>query len=252
MKDSSYLAACVNSLRLLFNDNDLAFIKDLSFRYIAATAAYSKMVLSSSSDDVDICGKYDNEVIKSKDEAYHDLLLKKIRYFDEKTIYQKKTSFHLVLALGIKKPAQLKIPLVNKLKPLINPATGNVVGMMGVLEKLYLLNMPLFILKNSGQYYQYSIRSDQIKLTELQQITLFLLCNFLTAKEIKIVLDVLGIGRTVSNVNATITLLKAKFGVTTKEALLERALRMNCHINIPERIFPKIFYDFDEFEVNIL
>lgn len=251
LNDDDYLTSCINGFELLFGCNELAFIKDLSFRYVAATTAYSKLILLSDKD-VDICGKYDHQVIQAKDNERFDLLLQKIRTFDEMTIHQKKASSHLAIALGTEKKPQLKVPLINKLKPLINPATGNVVGLLGTLEQLYLLNMPLFILKNSGQYHKYPMEENQIELTELQQITLFLLCNFLSAYEIKITLDALGMARSLSNVNASIKLLKVKFGVATKEALLEKALRMNYNVKIPERIFPEILYNLDEFIANVV
>lgn len=249
--DKAFLVNCVNSFQFFFNENTTAFIKDLDYCYVAATAAYSKMILLSKTAE-SIVGRYDHQLFQAKDEERLNLLLEKVRYYDDKIITEKKSSVHLVLAIGTEEKPIPKTPLINHLKPLINPDTGSVVGILGILEPLHLLNMPLFILKNCKIYKKYEKVPSHIPLNEAQHITLFLICNFLSANEIRIVFDALGRPLSLSRINALIQSLKELFGVATKDDLLEKALRMNYHVAAPEALFPEIFYDIDEFLMTVI
>lgn len=249
--DQQYLDNCMNSFDFLYNRDDLAFIKNLDYRYISATTEYSKLLLLTDKT-VSIVGKYDHEIIQAKDDERLNLLLQKIRYYDDLTINTKNTTIHMVIAIGTPNNPITKMPLFCRLKPLINPATENVVGILGRFEHMHLLNMPLFILKNSQKYKKYNFSTEEISLNETQHVLVFLLCNFLSANEIKIIFDALGMAKSLSNINAMIQGLKDKFGVATKDALVEKALRMNYHVAVPERLFPEIFYDLDEFMLKII
>jgi hypothetical protein len=251
LNDEAFLVNCVNNLQFFFNNRDLAFIKNLDYCYVGATLAYSQMILLSKTD-VDIIGKNDEQLLQAKDKERFDFMLQKIRHYDNQIINEKKASVHLVIALGTEEKPFPKTPLINHLKPLINPDSGNVVGILGILEPLHLLNMPLFILKNCKKYKQDVKTHEHIKLSEAQHITLFLVCNFLSANEIRIVFDALGRTISLSRINALILSLKELFGVATKDALLEKALRMNYHVAAPEALFPEIFYDIDEFLMTII
>lgn len=249
--DQQYLANCINGFNFFYNNDDLAFIKNLDYCYVSATKEYSKLVLLTDKPK-SVIGKYDNEIIQAKDDERLNLLLQKIRYYDDLTIKNKKSTIHMVIAVGTPSNPITKMPLFCHLKPLINPATDNVVGILGRFEHMHLLNMPLFILKNSKQYKKYDFSYEDIDLSETEHITLFLLCNFLSANEIKIIFDALEMKKSLTNINAIIQRLKHKFGVATKDALVEKALRMDYHVAVPERLFPEIFYDLDEFMLKII
>ncbi len=245
--DEEFLLNCRTNFSVFFNDNDIAFIKDRNYNYVAATLAFAKIAHphATNIENADIIGNNDAQILPTENQPLYNLLLEKIRYYDDLTMLDKKSSVHLVISIS-------RLPLANQMKPLINPTTGNVVGALAILNPLHLINIPLFILKNSKQYRKKEYHPNTKKLTESQQIIIFLLCNFLSAGEIKIICDALGKPLSISRINNVIQELKNIFGVTTKEALLERALRMNYHVYAPEKLFPEIFYDLDEFVLKIV
>lgn len=246
-KDQEFLLTCIANFSIFFSDSDIAFIKDCNYNYVAATLAFAKIAHPSATDicETNILGNNDAQILPTENQSTYNLLLQKIRYYDDLTMIDKKSSVHLVISIS-------RLPLANQLKPLINPATGNVVGELAILNPLHLINIPLFILKNSKQYQKREYLPNTKKLTESQQIVIFLLCNFLSASEINIICNALGKPLSVTRINNVIQELKNIFAVKTKEALLEKALRMNYHIYAPETLFPEVFYDLDEFVLKIV
>lgn len=244
--DEYFLQQYIQNFPAFYDETDIAFIKNLDYVYEIATMGYAKMLLCENS--IELVNKHDSE-LNYREDTY---LLSKIRHYDDKTMIEGITSRHLV-ALNVKGCANI---ILNKCKPLRNPLTNKVIGMLSVLEPLHSLNIVKFIMKNSPQIRQtdatYFSDNAEISLTTRQKMVLFLVINFLSNSEIQIVLNASGFQLSLSRINTIFSDLKKIFRVNSKEELIEKAIRLNYHSQIPHEFLPKIFYDIDDYRMILI
>lgn len=142
-----------------------------------------------------------------------------------------------------------RIAFVRK-KPVVNPDTGNCVGVSGVVRPYSMPNILAAIYKiNEVALVKEDQRNDpppKYLLNEKQSMVLFLYINKYSNTEISEILTVLGHKISKHRVNDHLESLKFIFNVQTKEQLIKKAIVLDYHLVIPRKLLKIGSYEIDE------
>ena len=135
-------------------------------------------------------------------------------------------------------------------RPIVNPDTDNVVGIIGYVSHFTLPNILKLIHKINGINYGLAnkIQKTPLKyeLNEKQNMVLFLYLNKYTNVEISEILTTLGHKTSRSRVNDHLENLKFIFYVKTKEQLIEKAISLNYHLLVPRKFLRVGTYELED------
>jgi DNA-binding CsgD family transcriptional regulator len=141
------------------------------------------------------------------------------------------------------------IYLIRK-RPIINPATGNFLGVMGIARPYSMPNVLQLIYRVNGvDYGMLNKAKDKTlcyELTERQHMVLFLYLNKYSNSEIADILTTLGYQISKTRVNDHLENLKYIFHVKTKDQLIEKAISYNYHVFFPRKLLKAGSYEIDD------
>lgn len=229
LSDQEYLLQHIESLKfVLQNDsNTIIFVKDSDFVFRFVSEGFEPIV--GKNNFKNIIGKTDYQITSLNQDPN---CCNDIRDHDVAVRDTNKPQKFLYIS-----PDQ-NIYVTNK-RPIINPHTGNFVGIHGYMHTFLLPSALKFIYKiNQVESPIISDNDDftpYYDLTERQHMVLFLYLNRYSYSEIAEILTKLGYKISAGRVNHHLENLKYIFNVKSKEALLERALSMNYHLFIPRK-----------------
>lgn len=121
-------------------------------------------------------------------------------------------------------------------RPIINPATGNYVGLIGYISHFALPNILRLIYRINGIINENTHETHEAlshELTERQQMVLFLYLNRYSNAEISDIMTTIDHKLSKSRVNDYLENLKYIFNVKSKVELIEKAIQMKYHLIIP-------------------
>ncbi|MBP9742630.1 MAG: hypothetical protein KBD37_04650 [Burkholderiales bacterium] len=133
-------------------------------------------------------------------------------------------------------------------RPLVNPATNNVLGVHVIISKYIPNAIRQIIDKKLFKSHQYSINLANCTLSHLQnQIIFCLLLGYTTRKEItNILIYLTGTECSENRVKNALQALYEKFECNTPGQLIDLVISRQININIPAEIFPAGVFTFDE------
>jgi len=235
--DEEFLDLYCSCADVVFNngENEVAFIKDKDFEFRYLSPEYRNKLLSpdgtviidNSAAPTDIQKHATEQALKQDQQIRETLKGKSFLYVD---VYD-------------------RIGIIRK-RPIINPATGNFVGIAGVIKPFALPNILSMIYKMNGINFGLAnkVQKQPLKydLTERQNMILFLYLNKYSNTEISEIMTILGHKISKTRVNDYLENLKYIFHVKTKEQLIEKAISLNYHLLIPRKFLKVGSYELED------
>ena len=238
MNDKDYFAQYIKAFEMIFSANHIAFVKDAEFKYQAVTDKMTELIgfnpkqgmLNKTATEVAQILEFQNRKIV---EQWHqqDLSIqhdKKFKTYIEILSCNGKNIIHTLYKT-----------------PIINPETGNLVGIKGLVTNLVMPHIIKTLFKIHGSKgLTTKIKNNrnplfEYPLSDIQHKVLFLAINNYSYSEISILLSEFGYEVSSSRVNDYLEQLKLIFHVRNKTQLIEKAISLNLHCYLPNRLFTK-------------
>ena len=230
--DKDFFELYCKSADIVFNngDSEVAFIKDHDLKYCYISPAY----LASLRADGVITPDYieGNNCVLKKNEQQAKIL---DDFAKQDKLVQSTLKVHNFIFVSVHN----EITLVRK-RPIINPATGNFVGIMGTARPFLIPNLLDLIYKMNGITFGLANFEQNgllaYKLTSRQHLVLFLYINKYSNTEIADIISLVSDKMSGSRVNDHLENLKYIFQVSKKEQLIEKAINLKYHRYIPRQL----------------
>lgn len=238
LNDEQYLQQYINCVNFIFSEADagIVFIKDMNFKY--RTISKGLNLLGGEAGFTDIIGKSDYQVTALQE---YPGVSDAIRAQDIKVQRTKKRQFFLHIT-------HAKNAFIVRKHSIVNPHTGNFVGIHGHMSNFVLLHPIKAIYEINSIHKTINIASEpplSYELTERQHMILFLYLHKYSYTEIAEIMTTLGFKVSASRVNDHLSNLKYIFQIKTKHELIEKALGMNYHLYIPRKFLKVGTYAID-------
>lgn len=241
MNDKEYFQHYKDSFSTVFSSHteDLTYIKDDNFTYQAMT---QKMLNLFGVDALnEVIGRSTEDLLESFDKN-GDFKKDHFAKQDNKIKEAKKRGVFLNVMLHNGVP---KIFILHK-TPIINPTTGNCVGIRGQIQNLLWPNMIKTLFKihgNKGLLLNKDVKHNPFHdypLTNMQHMVLFFCLSNYSYSEIALFMSEFGHNITPIRVNDYLEQLKLIFHVRTKNQLIEKAIGLNFHVCLPGDLFNRL------------
>ena len=230
LSDSEFLKFYCASAELIFNNagskSEGVFIKDTNHVFCFVSKTYlahlehKGTVLSK-----DILNKKRTKTLKNKDHQ---------RFRDEAEAQDQLIANTRESLLYLYVDSCDRIGIIRK-SPIINPASNNVVGVLGYVHPFVMPNMLEFIyqINQITTVQTDSLPSLPYKLTQRQHMVLFLCLHKYSYTEVAMILTNLGQKMSPGRVNEHLEKLKYIFAAQSKAELLEKASNLKYHLFVP-------------------
>ena len=238
LTDEQYLEEYLKSFYLQF-DGELAAIKDGHSNYIAVTNEYARLINLSDNHALTKTAQYSTSFYQQ------DRLVESLR--KEITCLDNHEYAH-----------GFDVLLFNK-KPIINPDTNNVLGvrlrghrplMLSPIKiALDMQNAPSE--ENQHNLILGNFVTNEIEITDLQHIVLYLTIHNYSQRDIERVSVHLGITISEETAKSTLKKLRHKFQVDSKEQLISAARKLGLHIAIPAKLFKEGSFILNGYELQV-
>ena len=248
--DQEYLTCYLSAYKFTHgtNPNDISYIKDINFNYCGCSPGFISLF---NSDAAEIIGTNDYQL--SYFQPFRQIVES---IWQQESQICKERSVRKFLYIT---PAQSAY-IVHK-SAIINPVTKNVIGIHGDLSKLVLPHPIATICQIKGnnieeeafeprEINEYERIHQQ--LSERRQMILFFCLHRYSASETAEVLTTLGYNISIQRVNEHITKLKYIFRVKSKDALIDKATKLNFHCTFPRKLLKIGSYPLDNNDMLIL
>lgn len=225
--DSKYLEQVINAFLTLNSFQDgIAFIKDKNLNTLVATKKVLDWAKVNTSEEFN---NWRNKILNGEDCLEKKLMLKANSQYVEilttgnpkKTLDIVKVDNHLVIDIWT-------------LIPIINPTSKNTLGIYAIATEFVYPHLLRLLLKLNNTPIELNEVVTQHKLTERQQMILFLYLHRFSNTEISTYMTTIGYKISAGRVNEHLRNLKIIFGASSKEQLLDIALKYNYDKTIPE------------------
>lgn len=247
LTDEQYLEEYLKSFYLQF-DGELAAIKDSHSNYIAVTNEYAQIL--GFKNNVELINLSDNHAL-TKTAQYSTSFYKQDRLAEA----QRKE----ITCLDNHEYAHgFDVLLFNK-KPIINPDTNNVLGvrlrghrplMLSPIKiALDMQNVPSE--ENQHNLVLGNFVTNEIELTDLQHVVLYLTIHNYSQRDIERVSAYLGLTISEETAKSTLKKLRHKFNVDSKEQLIGAARKLGLHIAIPAKLFKEGSFILNGYELQV-
>lgn len=241
LPDKKFLEEFVLAFYEIFA-NEMASIKNNQSQYIATTTGFANLIGVSVQD---IISKTDAE-IPSKFSKYAELF-----YEYDRAVERLKKSMSF---LDINEYANSTCAYVFNKKPVINPHTNNVLGVLYYVQQYKVTNLLNMLRKmHNPKSKTYHVGSP-IKLGTKQSEVLF--CILLGVKGDKVIAnfinEIKGSGYTQQTVSNAIKELYKKFDTNDRYSLLQQAIAQNFHLQIPKSLVKYGRYVLDSSVIDII
>ena len=233
LNDDEFFEHYCISADIMFNngENEVAFIKDKNFTFRYVSKAYKEGLKPNGTISQGLI-----QGIKGAADKLDAGLNQKIRTQDE--LSKSSLDVHYYIYIDIYN----RIALIRK-SPIINPSTGNFVGILGRVNSLQLPNILDVMYKiNKVNKVDLDIADEEIsgalkyELTQRQHLVLFFYVNKYSHTETASILTNLGHKISAGRVKDHLENLKYIFRVKTKEQLIEKAISLKYHLFIPRQL----------------
>lgn len=225
--DTEYFEQIIDAFAMLNSFQDgVAFIKDKDLNTLVATKkvldwaqvntpeefnSWRKMTL-----DGEDCPQ--KKLMQKANSQYLEILT---TGNPKKTLDIVKVDNHLVIDIWI-------------LTPIINPTSKNILGIYAIATEFIYPHLLRLLLKLNNTPIELNEVAAEHKLTERQQMILFLYLHRFSNTEISTYMTTIGYKISAGRVNEHLRNLKVIFGASNKEQLLDIALKYNYDKKIPE------------------
>jgi DNA-binding CsgD family transcriptional regulator len=243
LADDAYFKRFCDGVDIVFRHNlgEVTYVKDCDsvFRYINKAYLYLVYPDKPWVEAEDILGTTRGRIKTDKriDDIFEDLLEE-----DEKVCNSESTNYFLRV------DGSDRLFIVSK-RAVINPATGNTVGLFCQMRNYFHPHMLNLIYKINGVEFGVGDSSEdqplKYKLTQRQHMVLFLYLFKYSHTQISSIMTNLGHKISAGRVNEHLGNLKHIFGVEAKDQLIERAL--NCKYN---QVIPREFLKVGSYSLN--
>ncbi len=244
LPDDAYFERFCDGVDIVFGNNldEITYIKDSDsiFRYVSKgylQLLYSDKPLVKAED---VLGGTRGRIKTDKriDDIFKDLLEE-----DEKVRNSESTNYFLRVDGGD------RLFIVSK-RAVINPATGNMVGLFCQMRNYFHPHMLNLIYKINGVEFGMANSTDaeplKYKLTQRQHMVLFLYLFKYSYTQISSIMTNLGHKISAGRVNEHLENLKHIFGVKVKDQLIERALSHKYNLVIPRQFLKPGSYSLND------
>lgn len=244
LADDVYFKRFCEGVDIVFRSNleEVTYVKDCDsvFRYI--NKGYLQLLYPNKPfiKAEDILGSTRGRIKSDKriDDIFIDLLEE-----DEKVRNSESTNYFLRV------DGSDRLFIVSK-RAVINPATGNTVGLFCQMRNYFHPHMLNLIYKINGVEFGLANSCEaeplKYKLTQRQHMVLFLYLFKYSYTQISSIMTNLGHKISASRVNELLENLKHIFGVTVKDQLIERALSHKYNLLIPRQFLKPGSYSLNE------
>ena len=235
MNDDDFLNFYCSSADVVFNngEDEVIFIKDKNFNFKYRSPAYLEQLAPDGSVGLD------EKALTQTQQSSSDLAIQ--QDIEIKTSRQAKNFLYV--------DVYNRIGLIRK-RPIINPSTNNVVGILGTVKPFSMPNILNLIHKMNNITHGIANKMQKIPLslvlTERQQMVLFLYLNKYSNTEISDIITSISDKMSKSRVNDHLENLKYIFQVRSKEQLIEKAISLGYHVLIPRKFLKIGSYAFDD------
>ena len=233
LSDDKFFEHYCASADIVFNngEGEVAFIKDKDFIFRYVSNAYKKVFKPDGAVPLELI-----QGIKGAVEKLGVEFKQKIKAQDELS----KSSLNVYYYVSI--DIYNCIMLIRK-SPIINPSTGNFVGILGRVNPFQLPNILDMVYKiNKVNKVDLDIVDEEApgtlkyELTQRQHLVLFFYVNKYSHTETASILTNLGHKISAGRVKDHLEKLKYIFRVKTKEQLIEKAISLKYHLFIPRQL----------------
>ncbi|MBX9598828.1 MAG: hypothetical protein K2X04_09680 [Burkholderiales bacterium] len=244
LADDVYFEHYCSGVDIVFGNNldEVAFVKDVKFMFHYVSKGYLGLLYPDKPEVTvaDVIGKRSGRIKNDRRGEGFDKV-----FLAQDSLVRNSTKVHSFIHIN----THNKIFIVTK-RPIINPATGNFVGIFccmrnfmhpHILNLIYKINDIDFGMANSQQ-----IEPLRYKLTRRQHMVLFLYLQKYSYSEIASIMATLGHKISAGRVNDHLENLKYIFAVKTKEQLIEMALSYKYHLFIPRQFLKPGSYLLDD------
>ncbi|MCC2644846.1 MAG: hypothetical protein K0R49_565 [Burkholderiales bacterium] len=229
--DQEYLTEYIQAFYRIYTD-EIACVRNIKSQYIAATDNFAKLV---GVDPRGIIMKTD------KDLPRHIAKYAQIFYKYDKIVWTMKKQ---ITCLDINEYANGIGVYVFYKKPIINPHTGKVLGILYLAQKYKANNMVKTFLdmhKNTAiTHTPPDIINTDYEITLGVKQSEILFCMTLGLKEDKVIADFInqikGSSYTNATINNAIKELYKKFSTNSRDGLIQLAFTGNYHLNVPKTL----------------
>lgn len=240
---AQYKAAC--EMIFTSHDNDWLYLKNVEFKYQAMTKAMCELI------GADLLTDLIDETlldIRLKLNTYSIELVDKLQKQDSEIIKLQKRRIYLGI---ISQKTTSKIVVFCK-TPIINPSNNEVVGVYGqistllwpsLIKTLFKMHGAKGLLLNAKRIHDPLV---DYPLTNIQHMVLFLCIHNYSYSEISLLISEFGNKITPVQVNERLENLKLIFHVSTKSQLIEKAIGLNFHVQLPCDLFNNL----DDIEIS--
>lgn len=235
MNDKEYFDNYKNSFTTFYSySEDLAYLKDADFRYQAAT---EKMLQRMGLNNIDqVLDKTTEELPTSPE------MIEFLPKFQKQDLQIQKDGKCGIYLNVLPYPYDLSAYVIYK-TPIINPETGNFVGIRAKLRRLMLPHVAKLLFKvhgTKGLLITQKAPKNSFKeysLTPMQHVVLFLCLNNYSYSEIALFMSEFIQETSPIQVNGYLEDLKLIFHVRTKNQLIEKAIGLNFNTYLPHDLF---------------
>jgi len=237
MTDQHYFEQYVKSCELIFeplSENSI-YIKDAEFKFQFINRSMLELIGINSLQEVK---GHTNDILAQLDLA-DPKFIDKMNRQDKKVSQNKKVNVYLELI-----PFQGRFKLVVlKKSPIINPETGNFLGMSCRISDLvwpHVLKTLFKFHEAKGLLVNHKNNTDPLvdyPLNNVQHMVLYLCINNYSYSEIALLMSEFCHEITPIRVNDYLEQLKLIFHVRTKTQLIEKAVGLNFHVLLPCDLF---------------
>jgi DNA-binding CsgD family transcriptional regulator len=244
LADDVYFEHYCSGVDIVFGNNldEVAFVKTANFMFHYVSQGYLDLLYPDKPDVTvaDVVGKRSGRIKSDRRGEGFDKV-----FLEQDSLVRNSTKVHRFLYIN----THNKIFIVTK-RPIINPATGNFVGIFccmrnfmhpHILNLIYKINDVDFGMANTEQ-----IEPLKYKLTQRQHMVLFLYLQKYSYSEIASIMATLGHKISAGRVNDHLENLKYIFAVKNKEQLIEIALSYKYHLFIPRQFLKPGSYLLDD------
>jgi DNA-binding CsgD family transcriptional regulator len=244
LADDVYFEHYCSGVDIVFGNNldEIAFVKDHDFMFRYVSKGYLDLLYPDNPEVTvaDVTGRLSGRIKNDKRRTIFDKV-----FLEQDLLVRESAKVHRFLYIN----THNKIFIVTK-RPIINPATGNFVGVFccmrnfmhpHILNLIYKINDVDFGMANAQQ-----LEPLKYKLTQRQHMVLFLYLQKYSYSEIASIMATLGHKISAGRVNDHLENLKYIFAVKTKEQLIEMALSYKYHLFIPRQFLKPGSYLLDD------